>query len=177
MNHSRIVETIYHRIGDVLGIDKYKMNVESTLDRNDGVASHMEVVNFKTNEHYSRHYDNAVNNEIFLHIISVQVILSTSDDFKGGGTAFPHAGSIHTHQNGERRNPVGFEVPNQQYSALIWYNMLPDGNLDETSMYSNLRVQSGEQWMFHVNIWDPTLPVHGDPTMPHDVIYAMHDEL
>jgi len=175
MNHTRIVETLYHRIGDVLGIAKWKMNVKSTvMDNNgnvEGVASHMEVIHFGTSEHYSRHYDNAVNDEIYLHFITFQVILQTSEDFSGGQTGFPHAGSV------ERGNQNGFQVENEQYSAIFWYNLLPDGNLDETSMYSNLRVNSGEQWMFHVSIWDPTLPVHGDPKMPHDIMYAMHDEL
>ena len=58
MNKSKIIETIYHRIGDVLGIEQYKMNVDSTVvDHSgniEGVASHMEVVHFDTNEHYSR---------------------------------------------------------------------------------------------------------------------------
>eukprot|EP01083_Nonionella_stella_P036814 100429_1 len=177
MNHTKVVETIYHRIGDVLGINKYKMNVKSTInDKNgelEGVASHMEVIRFGTNEHYSRHYDNAVNDQIYLHFITFQVILRTSDDFRGGQTGFPHAGSV---DRDDRRNS-GYRVESEQYSAVFWFNLLPDGNLDETSMYSNTRVSAGEQWMFHVSVWDPTLPKHGDPKMPHDVMYAMHDEL
>ena len=180
MNHTKVVETIYYRIGDVLGIEQYKMSVTTSLMDDagivEGVASHMEVIHFGTDEHYSRHYDNAVNDEIYLHFITFQVILSTSEDFSGGQTNFPHAGGIGKGRN-RKQNDIGFDVESEALSAVFWYNLLPDGNLDETSMYSNTRVPGGEQWMFHVSIWDPTLPVHGDPKMPHNVIYAMHDEL
>ena len=87
MNHSEIVETVYYRIGDVLGIEQYKMSAEYTIQNAkgevEGVASHMEVVHFGKGEHYSRHFDNAVTDEVFLHFVTFQVILSTSDDFKG----------------------------------------------------------------------------------------------
>ena len=180
MNRTKVVETLYYRIGDVLGISQFKMSVEaSVMDDSgtvEGVASHMEVIHFGTGEHYSRHYDNAVNDEIYLHFITFQVILRTSDDFSGGQTNFPHAGGIGRDRNRRNLN-IGFDVESEKYSAIFWYNLLPDGNLDETSMYSNTKVSTGEQWMFHVSIWDPTLPIHGDPKMPHNVIYADHDEL
>merc|ERR1711933_489359 len=139
----------------------------------EGVASHMEVIHFDTNQHYSRHYDNSVKDEVNLHFITFQVVLRTSEDFSVGQTDFPHAGSMNK-QDGKE---IGFRVENRQYEASFWYNLLPDGNLDETSMYSNLKVNTGEQWLFHVCIWDPTLPTDGDPQMPHDRIYQMHDEL
>ena len=166
MNHSRVVETVYERIGDVLGVDKYKMSAASSTGAQvEGVASHMEVVHFGTDEHYSRHYDNSVTDEVFLHFITFQVILQTSPDFDGGDTNFPHA------------QPEGdWNVRSEQFSAVFWYNLLADGNLDETSMYGHRKVEHGEQWMFHVSIWDPTLPQH-ERERQHHLVYAGHDEL
>lgn len=64
-----------------------------------------------------------------------------------------------------------------QYDALFWFNLLPDGNLDDTSMYSHGKVIEGEQWLFHISIWDPNLPDEGDPQMPHEKMFNFHDEL
>ena len=108
-----------------------------------------------------------------MHFITFQIVLRTSEDFKGGETQFPHAGAM----NQADKRYIGFNIENKQYGAAFWYNLLPDGNLDESSMYSNAKVESGDQWLAHINIWDPTLPASGDPQMPHDAIYAMHDEL
>ena len=75
MNQTEVVENVYRRIGDVLGIPSWKMEVDATepnaQGQVDGVASHMEVVHFATDEHYNRHYDNSVTDEIFLHFITV----------------------------------------------------------------------------------------------------------
>ena len=98
----------------------------------------------------------------------------TSNDFKDGDTIFPHAyndGISH----GENYNQIN--VPNEEYSLIWWYNLLPDGNVDESSLYSNGVVSSGYQYIAHISLWDPTLPVEGDPRMNHKRIYAMHDEL
>jgi len=173
MNQTKVIENVYRRIGDVLGIPSYKMDVGYTMPNKqgevEGVASHMEVVHFGTGEHYNRHYDNSVTDEIFLHFITFQVVLKTAHPLKGGQTNFPHAHAA--------TGDTGFNVDSVEYDAVFWFNLLPDGNLDDTSMYSHAKVEEGEQWLFHISIWDPTLPVEGDPQMPHDRMYSFHDEL
>lgn len=144
-----------------------------------GVASHLEVVHFSTHEHYSPHYDNAPGKEVNLHFITFQIILSTSENFRGGETAFPHSYEKNddiSNNNGHRMSG-GISVQSEPLSALFWYNLLQDGNLDESALYSNTEVLSGEQSMAHVSIWDPSLPERGDPRMEHDFVYSMHDEL
>merc|ERR1712154_425096 len=163
MNYTEVIQSIYHRIGDVLGIDPYKMTVDASLHSQDGVASHLEVVHFATNQQYNRHYDNAPKDNIFLHFITFQVILRVSEDFSGGQTVFPH----------DHR----YAVESEPLSAVFWYNLLDDGNLDENAMYSNVKITSGDMWLFHVSIWDPSLPSGGDPHMPHNRMYALHNEL
>ena len=177
----KVIETIYRRIGDILGINNYRMTADAIFNENHshfyddtGVASHLEIVHFSTHEHYSPHYDNAPGKEDNLHFITFQIILSTSKDFRGGQTAFPHA--ILT-DNGEKGKIEGLSVESEPLSAIFWYNLLEDGNLDESALYSNTEVVSGDQWMAHISIWDPDLPERGDPRMEHDFVYSMHDEL
>jgi len=172
MNHSVVIENIYRRIGDVLGVPNWRMEVGYTLPNKrgevEGVPSHMEVMHYGTGEYYNRHYHNAVNAKINLYFVTFQVILRTSGPLKGGHTSFPHA---------DLKGRAGLNVDSVQYDAVFWYNLLPDGNLDETSMYGHLAVDQGEQWMFTVSIWDPALPAEGDPKMPHERMFRIHDEL
>ncbi|ETO21867.1 hypothetical protein RFI_15336, partial [Reticulomyxa filosa] len=166
-----VIETVYRRIGDILSIDGDYMTAEAATINGHGVASHMEVVQFNTGQFYSPHYDNAPDTDIFLHFVTFQIVLDCSDDLTLGRTLFPH--SINPRNN---RGDFKKIVP-QKYSALFWYNILEDGNVDESSIYSHEVVSTGSQWLAHVSIWDPNLPEAGDPNMPHDRMYAMHDEL
>jgi len=40
-------------------------------------------------------------------------------------------------------------------SALLWYNMLPDGNADEMSLHEGQPVGEGEKWGCNLWVWDP----------------------
>ena len=124
-----------------------------------------------TGEHYSPHYDNAPGTDIHLHFVTFQIVLFTSDDFSGGDTLFPHSYNDNTDTYTMQR------IKSDKYSAIFWYNLISDGNVDEASMYAHEMVNSGSQIFAHVSIWDPSLPEKGDPRMTHDRVYSIHDEL
>jgi len=168
MNGTKVIQSIYRRIGDMLGIDKARMSAEAATHQIrglHGVASHLEVVRFNTREFYAPHYDNAPNQDHHLHFITFQVVLHT-EDLEGGNTDFPHA-----------LGDNGFSVPIKEYQAVFWYNLLEDGNVDQASMYQHLPPTKGQYWIFHVSVWDPCLPERGDPRSEHEKIYQLHDEL
>ena len=85
---------------------------------------------------------------------------------KGGQTHWPHA-------NDNRE----FQTEIEKYSAIFWYEMLEDGNLDQATVYQHKRVENGEYIMGHIAVWDPYLPEDGDPRMNHATMFRMHDEL
>lgn len=38
--------------------------------------------------------------------------------------------------------------------AVLFYNMLPDGNMDDLSQHAALPVRSGEKWLANLWVWD-----------------------
>ena len=61
----------------------------------------------------------------------------------GGETSFPKG------QGGE-----GFKVVPKKGSAVLFYNLLPDGNGDDLSLHSALPCVEGEKWLANFWVWD-----------------------
>ena len=45
------------------------------------------------------------------------------------------------------------EVKPEKGKAVLFYNMLPDGNYDELSMHAALPVKKGEKWLANLWVW------------------------
>ena len=44
-------------------------------------------------------------------------------------------------------------------SAVLFYNLLEDGNTDDTTLHAALPVIEGEKWLANFWIWDPFLAI------------------
>ena len=44
---------------------------------------------------------------------------------------------------------------------MLFYNLLPDGNVDERSLHAALPVLEGEKWIANFWVWDPTITRRG----------------
>ena len=42
--------------------------------------------------------------------------------------------------------------------AVLFYSMLPDGNLDDFSQHAALAPRKGEKWLINLWVWDPFFP-------------------
>jgi len=81
----------------------------------------------------------------------VTLLLYLNEPEAGGQTAFPLAKDEST---GE---PI-FTHPGKG-SAVLFYNLLPDGNTDDTTLHAALPVVKGEKWLANFWIWDPYLAI------------------
>jgi len=63
---------------------------------------------------------------------------------EGGGTGFPKAASGR-----------GMTIHPPRGAAVLFYNMLPDGNGDDLSLHAGLPVIRGVKWACNLWIWDP----------------------
>ena len=77
------------------------------------------------------------------------LLLYLNDNFGGGQTNFPRAINP-THHD-------GLTVTPQKGKAVLFYNMLPDGNVDDLSQHQALPVTEGEKWLANLWIWDPVI--------------------
>ena len=71
---------------------------------------------------------------------------------EGGETAFPKAKG---HESADACAD-GFRVKPVKGTAVIFYSMLPDGNLDRLSLHQACPVIKGEKYASNVWIWHPT---------------------
>lgn len=65
------------------------------------------------------------------------LLLYLNDDFQGGQTVFPRAVNAQYHD--------GIVIEAEKGKAVLFYNVLPDGNVDDLSQHSSQPVESGEK--------------------------------
>lgn len=70
------------------------------------------------------------------------ILFYLNDDMEGGETSFPRWLNAETSQ--------ALKVKPERGKAILFYNMLPDGNYDERSQHAALPVRKGEKVHFCV---------------------------
>lgn len=134
---SAITETLFRRAADVLQVD------QKHLTRNTG-AEDLQVVYYKHAQKYDSHHDWGVNGYPESRLITLLFYLSNQvNEAAGGETAFPKS----------EEGPI--KVQPGKGSAVLFYDLLPDGNGDDLSLHASLPVHSGEKWLANFWVWDP----------------------
>jgi len=149
-NDAPQLDKIFRRAADLLSID------ESILTHGKhpmGSAENLQLVHYSPGEKYDAHYDWGV--EPGTRYITL--LLYLNDPKSGGETSFPRA-----------KTPPGYKgpgllMPPKKGSAVLFYNLLPDGNADVDSLHAALPVHRGEKWLANFWIRDKTqLPGEGE---------------
>lgn len=133
---SPVLETITKRVANALNVPFHILDPNSEL---------LQVVHYKNNQKYDSHHDWGVDGYPESRYITMLMYLTSQpDEFSGGETAFPKGGS-----------GGGFKVRPVKGMAVIFYNLLPDGNGDDLALHAALPVSKGEKWMANYWVWDP----------------------
>jgi len=119
-SESAMLDVIHERFADVLGLTDEEVR---------GAAELLQVVRYRQGEEYAPHHDYGAA-ENMQRLLTLLVYLDTPE--AGGGTSFPHAF--------EGR---GLYVQPRRGSAILFYNQLPDGNMDELSLHAGAKVEQG----------------------------------
>lgn len=135
---SAVTETLYLRAADVLQVDEALLNSNAN-------AEEMQVVHYDPGQKYDAHHDWGVNGYAESRFITLLLYLSDQKHGNAGGeTAFPKAA-------GGR----GVKVHPGKGSAVLFYNLLPDGNSDDLALHEATPVREGEKWLSNFWVWDP----------------------
>ncbi len=137
---SPTVTSIYNRAADLLQIQKEK------LDRFQ-CAEDIQVVHYAEGQKYDSHHDWGVSGYPESRYITLLFYLTDqlSPD-AGGETSFPlGAGG------------KGMKIHPGKGNAVLFYNLLEDGNADDLSLHGALPVIHGEKWLANLWIWDPKM--------------------
>lgn len=151
---SIVLNQVYDRVADLCQMPRSQC-------RSSKSAEPLQVVRYKPNQYYNEHVDYLTpsfypdcpevqrgNNRFATFLFYLKVSKGP-----GGHTFFPFARN--NLASGVGPGSEGLKIKPKQGSAIVFYSMLPDGNLDERSLHAGTPVQRGEKWIANVFLWDP----------------------
>ncbi|CAB9519489.1 Probable prolyl 4-hydroxylase [Seminavis robusta] len=115
------------------------------------IAESLQVVRYQPGEEYTAHHDFVYPSARHRYQPTryATLLLYLNDDFTGGQTNFPRAVNPSKHD--------GITITPKAGKAVLFYNMLPDGNVDDLSQHQSLPVENGEKWLANLWVWDPVI--------------------
>jgi len=135
---SSVIETLYLRAADVLQVEEALLNPTAN-------AEDMQVVHYDVGQKYDAHHDWGVNGYAESRFITLLLYLNDQKHPNAGGeTSFPKAA-------GGR----GIKVHPGKGSAVLFYNLLADGNSDDLALHEATPLRDGEKWLSNFWVWDP----------------------
>eukprot|EP01084_Bolivina_argentea_P293117 504094_1 len=137
---STIVDNVINRIGDMVGIDGDVLHSNKS-------SEDLQLVHYNEGEYYHEHHDYGTDQENNRYIT---VLMYLNDVKYGGNTSFPIASDECKDHNGY------FGVKPIKNSAVVFYDMLMDANVDPLSKHeAEPPVNGSDKWMTNLWIWDP----------------------
>jgi prolyl 4-hydroxylase len=154
---SLVLDAIYRRAADVLRVDEALMRNRQPKERTD-IAGHfpltetLRVMKFTQGQSYAEHVDFGSMERMTQpgqpnRFSTLMIYLQTPP--QGGATTFPRFSSAHTAKE--------LDILPEAGSAVLLYNQLPDGNLDDCALYGIKTVEEGEMIVAYLFLWDPFL--------------------
>lgn len=132
------IETLYRRAADLLQLDEKLLNSQNN-------AEEMQVVHYVNGQKYDSHHDWGVSGYPESRYITMLMYLTDmAHPNAGGETAFPKGA-----------DGKGFKVHPGRGSAVLFYNLLEDGNGDDLALHAALPVIDGEKYLANWWVWDP----------------------
>jgi len=143
---SPIIDSIYHRAADLMQIDEAMLR---RMKKRHSSAEDLQLVHYEVGEQYTPHHDSTYpnTNRVDHPMRFATLILYLNEVQKGGETSFPR------YRNAESRDKI--HVTPKVGKAVLFYNILPDGNLDDLSQHAAEPVLQGEKWMTNLWTWNP----------------------
>ncbi|KAL3925401.1 MAG: hypothetical protein SGILL_000437 [Bacillariaceae sp.] len=150
---SFLTETIYRRAAKVTNIDpELFQKFHETNSQHHSIAESMQIVRYRKGEEYTPHHDTVVPsiNDRFQGSRYATLLIYLNSVTDGGETRFPRAVSNY--------NSQGLEIAPQAGTAVLFYNLLEDGNVDDLSIHgSNKVLGNTNKWIANLWIWDPVI--------------------
>lgn len=150
----QVIDSIYRRASDLLMIDEAKIRYRGDKEYPDlgskrSIGESLQLVHYDIAQEYTAHHDFGYSDagEKRQPARFATLLLYLNEGMEGGETEFPRW------VNAETKD--GLAVTPQRRKAALFYNQLPDGNMDELSQHAALPIKSGEKFLINLWVWDP----------------------
>jgi len=135
---SALVDTLFRRAADAINVDEKLLHTNANVED-------IQIVHYVNGQKYDSHHDWGVSGYHESRYITMLMYLTDQEDPQAGGeTAFPKGG-----------HGGGFKVKPVKGDAVLFYNLLEDGNGDDLALHAALPVWRGEKWLANFWVWDP----------------------
>jgi len=149
---SSLTKKIYEKTAELTKIDPelFQKFHESSAQHH-SIAESLQVVRYRKGEEYTPHHDFVSPSINKRHQPSrfATLLIYLNDVDEGGETRFPRAVNNY--------NADGLEIMPKVGRAVLFYNTLEDGNLDDLSQHGGNKVLAGNKWLANLWIWDPVI--------------------
>jgi len=154
-----LVDAVYRRAADVLGLDEALLRDRDRGERRDaptraGMAEALQLVHYGPKQEYTAHHDFSYPPAAHAHqptrFATLLIYLNgATDGLVGGETAFPRWANLESHG--------ALQVEPEAGKAVLFYSRLPDGNMDDLSQHAAYPIKEGEKWLANLWVWDPLM--------------------
>ncbi|CEO97046.1 hypothetical protein PBRA_005650 [Plasmodiophora brassicae] len=141
------------------------MKIPYSVARARKISESFQLLHYGPAQQYMSHTDwFDVDTEDNAHYLSVlkgynrfaTFFLYLNDVDEGGETAFPLAKGFEYDGGVDEGCTKGLRVKARAGDAIVFYSMLPDGNLDPQSLHAGCPVLKGEKYAANIWFWEPT---------------------
>ena len=152
---SPIIDAVYRRAADLMQIDEAYMRkrIEGEMPhmKNEkSNAEQLQLVHYDVGQQYTPHHDFAIPTLVDGQPMRFATILFyLNEGMTGGETTFPRW------LNAE--DSTELKVVPEVGKAVLFYSLLPDGNMDERSQHAAKPIVDGEKWLINLWTWDPKM--------------------
>jgi prolyl 4-hydroxylase len=154
---SPILDAIYRRAADLTRIDEALLRSRSNDEypnhpSKKAVCESLQLVHYGPTQEYTAHHDfgyshidDNLSGARFATLLFYLNGDTPTNPMLGGETSFPRWVNAETfHQ---------LAVKPEAGKAVLFYNQLPDGNMDDFSQHAALPIIEGEKWLINLWIW------------------------
>jgi len=144
-----VIDSIYRRSANLLGIDEKLMRDRGHKESERSIGESLQLVHYDREQQYTAHHDFAYApiEDPLQKVRFSTLLLYLNEGMGGGETEFPRWFNGNTSD--------GLKVTPKKGKAVLFYSMLPDGNMDDLSQHSANPITKGEKMLINLWVHDP----------------------
>jgi len=151
---SPVVDAIYRRAADLLLLDESLLRRRGKTELPDfgskkAISESLQLVHYENSQQYTAHHDYGFGDieDEEQEERYATLLLYLNEGMTGGETCFPRW------ENAETSD--GLCATPKKGKAVLFFSLLPDGNMDDLSQHAAEPVTDGEKWLINLWLHDP----------------------